>query len=159
MKTIQAVPVTAENIKPFGKYYNLYSYPTLETEDFRCNITPDVIIHDTMRLGITTCKAGDFTSYSMERHFLTEEAQFCGDCAMVLTVANSNPEDHPREEDVRAFILKPGDVVVLDKGIWHDANHSVDHDTAYYFLAQNSTDPRETEWVDVLPEPVHVKIQ
>ena len=159
MKTIQAVPITEENFKPFGKYYNLYGYPTIETSDFRCNITPNVIINTPMRLGITHCLAGDFDSVSMERHFLTEEAQFCGDGLMVLTVANSDPEKHPNEEDVRAFVMRPGDVAVLDKGIWHDANHGVDQDTTYYFLAQNSVDPRETEWVPVQPAPVHVTVK
>lgn len=76
---------------------------------------------------------------------------------MILTVANSDPETCPREEDVRACLLKPGDLAVLAKGIWHDANHGVDRDTMYYFMATNKApNSRETEWVEISPSPVHV---
>ena len=159
MKTIQAQPITKENFKPFGMYYNLYEFEAIETPDFKCNITPEPIVNAPMHLGVTMCHAGDFDSISMERHFLTEEPQFCADGPMVLTVANSDPEQNPKEEDVRAFLMQPGDVAVLAKGIWHDANHAVDQDTMYYFLAENSDDPRETEWVAVQPEPVHVLVK
>lgn len=156
MITIKAVPITKENFTPFGKYYNLKTYDVLETSDFRCWVTPEIVVNAPMNLGITICNPGDFDSISMERHLLTEEPQFCGDGLMVLTVANSDPWFAPRAEDVRAFIMGPGDLVVLAKGIFHDANHAVEKRTQYYFLAENADDPKEIEWHSILPEPVHV---
>ncbi len=160
MKTIRAERITKENFTPFGRYYNVFEERKTITEDFECYMLRELHVDEPMNFGITKCKAGDFNSVSMERHFLTEEPQFCGDGDMVLTVANSDPEKAPMEEDVRAFIMKPGDLAVLHKGIWHDANHGVDKDTMYYFMATNKApDSRETEWIKVEPQPVHVIVK
>ena len=76
-----------------------------------------------------------------------------------ISSPDSDPENAPKAGDVKAFILKPGDLAVLAKGIWHDANHGIDKDTMYYFMATNKApDSRETEWVRVSPEPVHVLV-
>lgn len=160
MRIIKAVPITSENFAPYGNYYNLHDKEPKMTEDCIIKMTDNQIIDYPMNLGITFCKAGDFDSVSMERHFKSEEVQFCGDAEMVLTVAASDPEQYPRSEDVQAFILKPGDVVVFNKGIWHDANHGVSKDTMYYFLCKSAEDDqRELEWVEVRPEPVHVIVK
>lgn len=160
MKTIKAVPITKDNFAPFGRYYNLYEERKTVTDDFEAYMLRDLHVNEPMNFGITMVKAGDFESISMERHFLTEEPQFCGDGDMVLTVADSNPETCPTQDSVRAFILRPGDMAVLAKGIWHDANHGVDKDTMYYFMATNKEpNSRETEWVEITPEPVKVLVQ
>lgn len=160
MRKVKAIPITKEAFAPYGQYYNLLELPAVEAEGFRCHVTKEVINDNPMNFGFTLCKGnGDFQSVSMERHFLTMEPQFCGDGDMVLTVADSDPEICPREEDVVAFLMKPGDVAVLNRGIWHDANHGVDKDTLYYFLAENSTDPRETEFVSIEPEAVLIEVK
>ena len=41
----------------------------------------------------------------------------------------------PQAEDVRAVILRAGDVVVLNRGIWHDACRGLGRPSAYYYLA------------------------
>lgn len=160
MRTIHAVRITKENFAPYGKYFNLYEERKNITEDFECYMCRELHVDEPMNFGITVCKAGNFNSVSMERHFLTEEPQFCGDADMVLTVADSDPEKCPLEDDVKAFIMKPGDLAVLKKGIWHDANHGIDKDTLYYFMATNKApNTRETEWVNVEPQPVHVIVK
>lgn len=162
MKTIKAVPITKEGFAPFGRYVNLLEIPARVSEDFTAHSTPGELVDEPMNLGITACKAAaQFDSISMERHMLTEEPQFCGDGAMVLTVADSDPDTCPKEEDVRAFIMRPGDVAVVAKGIWHDANHGVDKDTYYYFLATNKEPDnlKEIEWVEIQPGPVRVNVK
>ncbi len=160
MRQIKAVPITKEGFAPFGRYYNLYEGRSTKTEDFEAYMLNELHVDEPMNFGITICKAGDFDSVSMERHFLTEEPQFCGDGTMVLTVANTDPEHYPAAEDVQAFILKPGDLAVLAKGIWHDANHGIEKDTMYYFMATNKApDSRETEWIEIKPEPVRVLVK
>ena len=163
MTTIRAVPISKEGFAPYGRYYNLYEEgDNVETEDFRFYMIPRPLIDEPLNLGITCVKAGDFDSVSMERHVLTEEMLFCGDADMVLTVANSDPEGLPFEKDVGAFVMKPGDIAVLGLGTWHDANHGVDKDTMYYFLAANkdpSPDSREIEWVPIQPGPVRVLVK
>ena len=159
MKTIKAERITKDNFAPYGRYYNVFEERKTDSEDFTAYMLRELHTDEPMNFGITICKAGDFDSISMERHFLTEEPQFCGDGDMVLTVADSDPENAPKAGDVKAFILKPGDLAVLAKGIWHDANPGIDKDTMYYFMATNKApESRETEWVQVSPEPVHVLV-
>ena len=162
MRKIKAVPVTKENFAPFGRYFNFFDIPARESEDFTAYTSVAELTDEPMNLGITVCRGADqFTSVSMERHMLTEEPQFGGDGEMVLTVADSDPDRYPEAGDVKAFIMKPGDVVVLAKGIWHDANHGTKegHDVLYYFMATNKEPDnfREIEWVKISPEPVLVE--
>lgn len=162
MKTIKAMPITKESFAPFGRYINLMEIPARSSEDFIAHSTPEILTDEPMNLGITICKAADqFDSVSMERHMLTEEPQFCGDGEMILTVANSAPDGYPLEDDVRAFIMRPGDVAIVGKGIWHDANHGVGKDTMYYFLATNKEPDnlKEIEWVDIKPQPVRIEVR
>lgn len=164
MKTIKAVPITKENFAPFGRYYNLYEERGTKTEDFEAYMVRELHVDEPMNLGITFVKGpnenGTYQSVSMERHFLTEEPQFCGDADMVLTVADSDPELPPREEDVRAFLMRPGDLAVMAKGIWHDANHGAKGDTYYYFMATNKQpNSRETEWISIAGGPVTVQVR
>ena len=158
MKTIRPIPITQEAFAPYGRYYNLRELPMKVTEDFCCAITEEQIIDEPMNFGFTYCQPGNFESASMERHFYTEEPQFCGDGPMILTGANSDPDVAPQAEDVVAFLMQPGDVAVLHKAIWHDANHAVDKETLYYFMAKATDDPREMEFVPVQPEPVYVEL-
>lgn len=158
MRTIKPIPLTRESFAPFGRYYNLNDLPQRVGDDFRCSITDEQIIDEPMSFGFTYCQPGSFKSVSMERHFSTEEAQFCGDGPTVLAVANTDPEVAPNEKDVVAFVMQPGDVVVLKKAIWHDANHAFDKPTLYYFLAKATDDPREIEFVKIQPEPVFVDL-
>lgn len=159
MRTIHPIPLSEEAFAPYGRYYNLRALPLRVGEDFRCSLTDDQIIDEPMSFGFTYCQPGSFQSVSMERHFRTEEAQFCGDGPTILTVADTDPEVAPNEDDVCAFLMEPGDVVVLHKGIWHDANHAIDRPALYYFLAKSTDDPREIEFVNIEPQPVYVDLE
>lgn len=154
MKVIKPEKITNENFCPYGKYLNLRNLPN--------GITENPPILNRLKVGITAVKGGDFTSKYMERHFLGEEILLCGSDKMVLTVADSNPNDCPNSEDVRSFVMEPGDLVILKKGIWHDANHGLNEDTEYYFVIEDyNSHPeeekkRELEWHEIKPEPVKV---
>ena len=77
-------------------------------------------------------------------------------------------ERKTESEDFTAYMLRElhtdepmnfGITICKAGGIWHDANHGIDKDTMYYFMATNKApDSRETEWVQVSPEPVHVLV-
>ena len=150
MRKIKAVPVTKENFAPFGRYFNFFDIPARESEDFTAYTSIAELTDEPMNLGITVCRGAD-----------QFKPVFCGDGEMVLTVADSDPDRYPEAGDVKAFIMKPGDVVVLAKGIWHDANHGTKegHDVLYYFMATNKEPDnfREIEWVKISPEPVLVE--
>ena len=160
MREIKAQPLTKETFAPFGRYTNMFEERKAQSPDFESYMVEELHMRGQTKIGITICQPGDFDSISMERHFLTEEALFCGDADTVLTVANSDPEGAPKADDVTAFYMRPGDLVVLNKEIWHDANHGVDTETMYYFMISDSEDdPREIEFVTIEPNPVHVTVK
>lgn len=156
MKTIHPVPIEELDFTPYGHYYNLKNHPLINKDIFQAFRTKTPVMSKAMRLGITVCGGGDFLSKCMERHITTEELLFPGDQTLILAIADSDPEGYPRQEDIIAVILNPGDLVVLKRGIWHDACRALQGETFYYFMAKNDGSPRETEWVPIQPNPVCV---
>lgn len=156
MKIIYPVPIQQFDFTPFGYYYNLKEHPFIIGGSAQIYRTPQPVMSKAMRLGITACGGGSFTSKSMERHISTEELLFPGDKPIILAVADNDPEGAPNADDIRAVVLRHGDLVVLKAGIWHDACRADCGDTQYYFMAKNDGSARETEWVPVQPCPVWI---
>ena len=50
--------------------------------------------------------------------------------------------------ETEAVILLPGEVIVLNKGIWHDACHGINKSVRYYWLDEEY-EGEPTEWVDI----------
>ena len=72
----------------------------------------------------------------------TQEVLVCGDKPMVLAVANSDPTAPGADpKSISAFIFRPGQLITLDKGIWHDACRSAEGDECYYYFLAHSLDP------------------
>jgi ureidoglycolate lyase len=149
MTAAKPIKLTKENFAQFGKYYNLYEE----------RMTTDAVIFRPMRLGITKCKNGSsFRVDTMERHNTSEELIFTGNKPIVLSIASSDSQGCPGAGDVVSFLMRPGDLVVIKKGIWHDACHAVEGDAFYYFLAYGSGEGDEVAWYPVQGEEVQVKL-
>ena len=133
----KAISIKDFDFTPYGRYFNLKSEREVTTDWYKAYMTNDQPIKMPMRFGITEC-AGlvPFTVKSMERHLSTEEILFAGDKPIVLSVADSDPKGVPRTEDIVSLIMEPGDLVVMNRGIWHDACHAVYNDARYYFLSK-----------------------
>lgn len=158
MQAIEPIRITAGNFAAYGRYYNLRGEDGARLADGRTFVSRQRISGEPLKIGATAVAGGPFVSSKMERHTLSEELLICGDDEMVLTVADSDPEGAPRSPDVRAFIMRPGDAVVLGRGIWHDANHGLHRDTTYFFLIpQRDFVASEVKWTEIVPEAVPVR--
>ena len=158
MQAIEPIRITAGNFAAYGRYYNLRGEDGARLADGRTFVSRQRISGEPLKIGATAVAGGPFVSSKMERHTLSEELLICGDDEMVLTVADSDPEGAPRSRDVRAFIMRPGDAVVLGRGIWHDANHGLHRDTTYFFLIpQRDFVASEVKWTEIVPEAVPVR--
>lgn len=158
-KQIAVEPISIKDFDftPYGRYWNLRKERGTKTDKYEAYMTIDPPVERPLRFGMTICKNEKmFLVDSMERHMSTEEVLFVGDKPIILSVAKSDPNREPETEDVVSLLMEPGDLVVMKKGIWHDACHAVDDDAMYYFLSYNNGDPQETTWVNVMPEPVTV---
>jgi len=159
MRTGSVIPIGEEVFRPYGKYYNMKNGEVLKTDWYQICTTKETAVSRPLKLGITVCKNEKvFLIDSMERHLSSEEVQFAGAEQIILSVADSDPWQNPKEEDVVSFLLSPGDVVVLNRGIWHDACHCIGGKAMYYFLSDTNGEPSETAWLPVVPEPVRVEL-
>ena len=154
----KAIPIREGDFHPYGQYYRITEGQRAEGPWYESFMTEEAVVSRPLKLGITVCENGHtFSVDSMERHLSSEEIQFPGDRLIILSVAASDPAGNPQAEDVRSFLLEPGDLVVLRRGIWHDACHCVGEKAMYYFLSLTNGAPEETAWLPVLPEPVMVE--
>lgn len=143
MRTVQAVHATPDNMKRFGTVTRLTDTDCFQGDGWKCWISEDPLMDQPAHFGITYVKT--FPPYevaSMERHTKTKELMVCGENRpIVVALADSDPAGRARAEDVQAFILEPGEVLVINPGIWHDACRAVNGTTHYYFLSLETDEP------------------
>lgn len=148
---IRAVPIREFDFGDYGIHYHMTKdgerVMHSRTASYEDHMSCRPLIDTPAHLGYTVGARAPYVMHSMEKHEHTMEAVFCAAAPIVLCVAASRADMPPRAEDVRAVILKPGDVAVLKRGIWHDACHGLGRQTAYYYLASRGETP--AEWVEV----------
>jgi len=151
MKII-AKRITEADFAPFGVYYNMY-----ETEEgishtsgdsFQDHMTRKPIVDTSAHLGLTVGGKAPCKVISMEKHSHTQEAILCMAEPIIFCVAPSNGNADPKAEDIRAFLMQPGDVAIIEREVWHDACHGLGHNTAYYWLALAGKTPAVWRKVD-----------
>ncbi len=99
------------------------------------------------RIGMGFTREGaPYTVENMKRDANTKKLFACGAGPAILAVADTKA-DAAQAGDVRAFLLEPGDFVVINEGIWNDACHGVSGATHYFFLSLE--DEESTEYVPI----------
>lgn len=151
--------LSSESFSPFGDFLRFSPRPTVRaTEGYAwiSSITPALSDMDgPPSLGWSVAASLPAPSIKMERHQHTSEALFCAADPVCLFVADTGG-DRPSADDVRAFILEPGSVVVLRRGVWHDACRGLNRPTPYYWIA--NADPQITDpWVDIEGGPLRAR--
>ncbi|WP_318615488.1 ureidoglycolate lyase [Sporosarcina sp. YIM B06819] len=157
---IKAVPISSIDFSPYGKYYNMKSESSnvvrSKGDGWEDCMTDSPLINSQGSLGLTVGSPLPSKTTKMERHLHSEEALFCMSNPIVLAIANSGNKEQPMAEDIKAIIISPGEVIVLDKGIWHDACHGIDMSVPYYWFATVVDTP--TEWVAISGGPVELYV-
>lgn len=114
------------------------------------------VIDTRASLGFTLGSGSPFTAVEMERHAHTQEALFCAGEPIVFLVAPAGPEEAPSLDMVRAVILRPGQVAVLHRGVWHSSAHGLNKAARYYYLALCYRN-EPTEWRKIAGGPIEVE--
>ena len=145
-------PITSTNFAPFGRIFDLregadhiYVYQTATFTDRMLELEPfgDSKVHLGMTLGSPTpCPVK-----AMEIHPTSEEAILCLQDPIVLCVAPWDGCPQPEAQNVQAFLLRCGQVAVMNRNVWHDACHGIANSTHYYWLARAC--PDGLGWVQV----------
>jgi ureidoglycolate lyase len=142
-------PMTAEAFKPFGELFDATERPA----DHR-TIVPDkgFEIKGQTVVSVIWQPYQGLTFTQLERHFdITQSfVPMSGSLSAVAVAAptdNSNPEDVPRPDQVRAFLID-GTVGFRYKiGTWHSLNRYILHPPGATFLMINVS-PNPSEVVD-----------
>ena len=163
---VVAEALTSEAFAPYGTYFPMTGTPQVPDavgivrsagigwEDSR---TEHPLIDLPGSLGVTRGGAAPYAATHMERHMNTQEALFCMREPIILAVAAPAPLDNPQAGDIRAFVIQPGDVVVLERGVWHDACRGVGREALYYWFAA-CNDGGPVIWMEIAGGPVQIDI-
>lgn len=155
---VHAVEINEFDFTEYGIYYNMledqHNILHSKTDVYEDHMTCFPLIDTPGHLGYTIAQSAPYVIKSMEKHDHTMEALFCTADPIIVCFAKSHGETPPRAEDVRAVVLRKGDVLVLARNIWHDACHGMGVPTAYYYLASRGAGP--AAWVDVTGEKLTV---
>lgn len=155
---IKAVPVNEENFKRFGTCTKVMKGEGRSgTGGWKAWMTPEVCMEEAAHFGFTKVAGMPFTVDKMERHTKTTELMVCGDKPMVLAVADSDPAGKAKAEDIAAFLIQQGEIVVINKGIWHDACRSAEGTACYYYFLSLETDEKAV-FTQILGDPVTVEL-
>lgn len=156
---LRALPLTAEAFAPFGRVFDLTGAPgegvrPMSGEGWTDSYTLAPLIDGPGHLGMTRGPAAPWDCRLMERHPRTEEALFCAGAPIVLAVAPGGAAPAPLAGTLRAFVIRPGQVAVMERGVWHDACRGLDGPTPYHWMATCGLGP--DPWVEVAGGPVRV---
>ena len=136
---VTARKINAKDFAPFGKYYNMYQSEQeiahTKGDSFEDHMTRFPVVDTCAHLGLTVGSAAPCVIVSMEKHSHTQEAILCMRDPILFCVAASNGDAAPRSEDIRAFLMEPGDLAIIEREVWHDACHGLGREAAYYWLA------------------------
>ena len=168
---MKRIPVSIEKMdfSPFGCFYSLKevggtgTVNRSEGSDYKDGYTRLPLIDCPGSLGMTVSKPLPFAAEEMERHLHTKEALFCAGEPIAFLVAPVSEdaerlEKGPDAEDTVAVLLKPGQVAVLNRGVWHSPAHGLSGETGYYWMAE-AYDDEPTVWRKIEHGPVTVVLE
>lgn len=158
---IKAVPVSEFDFSKYGQYYNMNEGSDniwiSQGDGWKDARTNRSLISSLGSLGITEGSSLPCQVNKMERHLHTQEALFCLSDPIVVAIANCGDSPQPAATEIEAVIIHPGEVIVLNKGIWHDACHGIHKSSRYYWLAEEY-EGEPTEWVDIYGGPIELDV-
>ena len=98
--------------------------------------------------------------HEMERHLNYEELIMSGRSTIYLPVAVSkninNPQETPKAENVKVFRLCAGEIIILNKGVWHAACYSLTEKSIYFFGVGTSYNSISQPKMIQLDIPLHI---
>lgn len=157
---IKAVPVSSIDFSKYGVYYNMNDPSdnlwTSQGDGWSDSRTKIPIIGAPGSLGITKGSPLPCKVSMMERHLHTQEALFCLSDPIVVALANCGEDKQPHASKIEVVVIHPGEVIVLNKGIWHDACHGLNKSVRYYWLAEEY-EGEPTEWVEISGGPIELQ--
>lgn len=163
MKTIKAVPITAESFAPYGfianitdpkDAYGMGTYPSTFHRDMVLvpNASNAITAFGSLKVG-----KRDMVIADSEYHSFAMEVMMPLDDDMVMAAAPANGGELNLDEQV-AFLVPAGTMVVFRAGAWHGAPYPVHHDGTVLICLPERTYLTDTHKV-LFTEEQKIKIE
>lgn len=134
-----AKKINRTDFAPYGTYYSMYDAAEgvshTRGDSYEDHMTRRPLIDTFAHLGLTVGSGAPCRIISMEKHSHTQEAILCMAEPIIFCVAAYHGDAAPRAADLRAFLMEPGDIAVIEREVWHDACHGLGHSASYYWVA------------------------
>ncbi|MDR1622242.1 MAG: hypothetical protein LBS00_07695 [Synergistaceae bacterium] len=138
---VTPIDIGKMDFSPFGEHRRLIeARDVFKTDFYTCYVDFTRFLSGDWMIGYV--ESGLLPEYcvKMEKHKRDQSLMICGDFPMILPLAPAgNPSDldeAPQADKVSAAILYPGDVALLNPGVWHDACYGLENGVRYYFLSK-----------------------
>ena len=160
---MEVVEIASINFEEYGILYNMNEHVSgkgivnfSSGDGWKDANTAIPVIDTQASLGYTIGSSVPCTVSEMERHQHTQEALFCAGMPIIFLIASESGSPFTKAADVKAVILRPGQVVVLHRGVWHSSAHGLCDTTQYYYLALcYKNEP--TGWAEIEGGPITIE--
>lgn len=159
--------LNAADFETYGKVIDIPNTPPPKVgEGWDCwNYIAMMDVSVPIGMGLVNTKERELLVDSMERHVSREELLIPLDKEIIQPVAISrdinDPNEKPDASMVMCFRIKPGQGIIINKGVWHSPAYPVSGDTTYLFAIEKKPDKFGDEmvnpWVNFI-EDVRIKM-
>ncbi|MFS0726916.1 ureidoglycolate lyase [Paenibacillus sp. 1P07SE] len=150
--------LTAEAFASYGKVVDLPAgEPSKHGEGWDCwSYVQMLDVYEPIGFGLVVTKPREFVVKAMERHVSREELLLTFDREIIQPVALcsniEDPDEAPDAATVRCFRIKPGQAIVIHRGVWHSPAYPAAEEARYMFAIEKKKDKFGDEminpWVD-----------
>ena len=158
MRTIHPTPLSKEAFAPYGRILEIpQTAPTKWGEGWTCFSDVDRLYPTSpLMVGIVRCERLPSEIRALEAHTSREEMLWAIDQPLIMVVSTplalADPQRRPSGSDAQAFLIQPGQAVILAKGTWHSPAFSANGTPAvYYFLVEAKTDSIDQDAAPWIP--------
>lgn len=166
LRKIHVQELSEKAFAPYGKVVSLPdSSPNKQGQGWKCWLPVSLVSTTTdLGLGMVVTQERPLVVTEMERHVSREEILWPTDKAVIQPMALpkdlEDPDAVPDLDTVSAFLIKPGQAIVMAKGAWHSAAYSTGGDTLYFFAIEEKDDAvgdMHNPWV-TFPDDVSIEV-
>lgn len=142
MKEIKVENPTVKSCAPYGTFTRLTDYEAFRGDGWECWMTEGLCMDQPGKL--SRCQCESTLPFILNKMYKSsgQKLLICSQQEMVIAVASRNDGMKPEEAEIKAFIMKPGEILLLQPGIWHDICRGAEVPVEYYELV---SEDEETE--------------
>jgi ureidoglycolate lyase len=149
---IKSKHIDENNFKSYGKIVKdpARIAPTSQASDYKFwSDIANYNIEGNTEIGICVVyKQAKNKISAIERHLQTPEILIPIDGPVVLPVLN----DEKHDDEVEAFLVSPGEAVVINKGVWHGACIPIGkNQSSYFVIFRKGTSHEDVEKKNIKP--------